>query len=336
MPIGRANGTITMSDISLEYGLPYNATTGLYDIVLDSGSSTSAKFPSPVTESLNNKMSGTGSNQGFWGSTYKVITMDGTNDYVMSNAALPSTMQVSYSTPFSYTMWVYNGGGTNPISAGYQPTIVSTGGTTFGQRTFQFFYEGKLSDGTYNNRMIARITRAGFAFGRREYRWDLNTAGIITNGNGWNSVNNPGWHHLALVYDGGGASAGTFLLYWNGVLLSTSGSNNLTDGTTTWSYAGTERFSVGVSTFNTGGVNAWRMTGVCFYNTKLTSAQVTTLYNSGSGVGCNALGQDCHWWGLSGNVNDRGSAYGVPTSFSNYNLVEYNSPAYSTDTRPGY
>lgn len=329
MPIGNANGNITLQDVNIEYGLSPTATIGLNDVCNSYGvNTTGTPYPSDVGPT---NLSGYSHDDGFYGYTNATVAYDGTSSYVGSNTSLPSELQFTYTTPFTFSFWIYNDGGTNPISAGYQPNLLYLGTTTFGQRTLQLYYEGKLTNGAYSNKIIARLVRSSYASGRRDYKWDLNSNGIITNGNGWNSANNAGWHHLVLTYNGGGTSTGAFQLYWNGTLLTVNQTNNLTDSSNTWTYNGTERVYLGARGYSTStGHNAWQFSGFCFYDYVISAANVTTLYYGGAGVGCRAITDECHWWGLSGNPNDRADSFtsGGP-SWSNYNLTEFNSPEYS-------
>lgn len=333
MPIGRANGQITAADINLEFGQGATAQIGLRNYLQTYGVNTGG-IPRPNTDN-NIKMSGYLNSDGFHGYTRGVAKFDGTNDYIASLTALPSEMQLTYTTPFSISMWVYNAYPTNPIATGYQPRLFYIGSTTFGARTMELFYEGKLSNGSYSNKIIARLVRSAFATGRRDYRWDLALNGKVTNGNGWNSTNSPGWIHLVLTYDGAGAAAGAFQLYWNGQLMTVNQTNNLNDSSNVWSYNGTERFWVGTAGYATTNVNAWRFSGWGFYNYRISASEVTTLYNQGAGVGCNAINSQCHWWGFSGNADDRSASYpSGGSTWPPYSLIPYNSPTYDYTIRP--
>jgi hypothetical protein len=226
---------------------------------------------------------------------------------------------------------------TTPITNGYQPSIWYSGTTTFGQNTIQLFYEGKLSNGTYSNKMIARMTRAGYASGRRDYRWDMGTNGIFTNGNGWNATNYPNFYHMVLTYNGGGTASGAFQLYINGNLMTVNQTNNLTDATSTWTYSGSERLYIGATGFNTGFTTNWHYSGLMWFGRVISAAEVTTLYNGGAGLGLNAVDSNGHWWGLSANTNDRMYSYIVQTSFSNYNLTYAGGTmSFNQDLRPSY
>jgi hypothetical protein len=334
MPIGRSSGNITAQDINLEFGQSANSSIGISQAKTTFGINNSG-IPYPSVISTNTKMSGISNNDGYHGYTHSTILLDGTNDYIASTTQLPSELRFTYTTPFTFALWLKNGGGTNPISNGYQPRILYLGTTTFGVRTLELFYEGKLSGGTYSNTIIARFVRSAFGTGRRDYRWNLTTLGIITNGNGWNEANNPGWHHLVLTYDGAGITTGAFELYWNGTLLSPTSTNNLNDSSNTWSYDNTERMYVGASGYNLSAVNRWYISGLCFYNYKISASDVTNLYNSGAGRGCNAVSSQCHWWGFAGNVTDRSASYvSGGSTWSNYNLSTFNGPTYALDVRP--
>lgn len=331
MPIGRASGQITAPDINLELGRVYNNT-----VSLDSDASlfsSTAGTPFPSNSPTN--MSGFGGTNGYWGATYASAYLN--NGFVNTTSSLPSEMQLDYSTEWSISFFVKMANTTSPIATGYQPTTWYTGTTTFGVNTIQFFYEGKLSNGTYSNKFIARMTRAGYASGRRDYRWDMGTNGIFTNGNGWNASDYPDWYHMVLTYDGGGASSGAFKLYINGSLMTVTTNNSTTDSTSTWTYSGNERLWLGVGGFNLGVPTQWYYSGVMWFDRELISEEVTTLYNSGAGVGANAVDTDYHWWGLSTNTEDRVGSYGIPVTFSNYNFNNISgSLSYDTEVRPSY
>ena len=332
MPIGRANGLITAQDINLEAGLaadanmPFSTRATGYVTV---GTPRPAYSPSPIN------MSGFGGTSGFWGSTRASGHVS--NSYLNSTTALPTEMRLSYSTPFSISFFVKMFNYTTPIANGYQPSILYSGTTTFGQNTIQLFYEGKLSNGTYSNKIIARITRAGYSSGRRDYRWDMGTNGIFTNGNGWNATNYPNFYHMVLTYDGAGPANGAFQLYVNGILLTVNQTNNVTDATSTWTYSGNERLYIGAAGFSTGTTTSWFFSGLMWFDRLISQAEVTRLYNNGAGTGLNAVDTDGHWWGLSANTNDRMYSYIVQTSFSNYNLTYAGGTmSFNQDVRPSY
>jgi hypothetical protein len=333
MPIGRANGLITAQDINLEAGLAYNANMPFSTRASEYVNSGASPVPNQAPNFI--KMSGYGESSGFWGATRASGHVN--NSYLNSTAALPSEMRSGYTTPFSVAFFVKMNNFTTPIANGYQPRMWYSGTTTFGQNTIEIFYEGKLSNGTYSNKIIARMTRAGFASGRRDYRWDMGTNGIFTNGNGWNATNYPNFYHMVITYDGAGTANGAFQLYINGNLMTVNQTNNLTDSTSAWTYSGNERLAVGIPLYNTGIATNWFYSGVMWFDRVISAAEVTTLYNGGAGVGLNAIDTDGHWWGLSANTNDRMASYGVPTSYSNYNLTYVGGTmSFNQDVRPSY
>lgn len=333
MPIGRANGLITAQDINLEAGLAADAnmpfSTRASGYVYNAGS------PAPNTAPNFINMSGFAGSSGFWASTLASGFIN--NSYLNSTTALPTEMRLGYTTPFSVSFFVKMNDTTVPIANGYQPRMWYSGTTTFGQNTIEIFYEGKLSNGVYSNKMIARMTRAGFPSGRRDYRWDMGTNGIFTNGNGWNATNYPEFYHMVFTYDGGGPANGAFQLYINGNLMTVNQTNNLTDATSAWTYTGSERIAVGIPLYNTGISTSWYYSGVMWFNRVISAAEVTTLYNGGAGLGLNAVDTNGHWWGLSANTNDRMYSYIVQTSFSNYNLTYAGGTmTFNQDVRPSY
>jgi len=333
MPIGRANGLITAQDINLEAGLAADANMSFSTRA--SGYVYNAGSPAPNTAPNFIKMSGYGESSGFWGSTRASGNI--ANSYLSSTTALPTEMRLSYTTPFSISFFVKMNNTTAPIPNGYQPSIWYSGTTTFGQNTIQLFYEGKLSNGVYSNKIIARMTRAGYPSGRRDYRWDMGTNGIFTNGNGWNATNYPNFYHMVFTYDGAGAASGAFQLYINGSLMTVNQTNNVTDSTSTWTYSGSERLYIGAAGFSTGTTTDWYYSGLMWFNRVVTAAEVTTLYNGGAGVGLNAVDSNGHWWGLSANTNDRMYSYIVQTSYTNYNLTYAGGTMYfNQDVRPSY
>lgn len=91
-------------------------------------------------------------------------------------------------------------------------------------------------------------------------------------------------YHLVWVYD---ASAGTCQIYVNGSSIGTGSSLNTSTYNSTSSFAIGARYSNAGSpiSFTDGIVNQ-----VCVWNTTLTSGNVSTLYNSGSGIPYEASG----------------------------------------------
>lgn len=336
MPIGRANGLITAEDINLEAGAAYNDSMSL------STRATmyvqAAGYPSPSLSPNAINMSGygvPGGTNGFWGSTRSSGRIE--NSFMLSNGALPSELQLSYSTPYSVAFFVKMNGTTSPIPAGYQPRMWHSGDTTFGTNTIELFYEGKLSNGAYGNKFIARMTRAGYPSGRRDYRWDMNTNGIFTNGNGWNAADYPGWYHMVFTYNGAGTANGAFQLYINGDLMTVTQTNNVIDATGTWTYTGNERLLVGTANHNRTILTDWYYSGIMWFDRVISAAEVTTLYNNGAGVGLNAIDTDGHWWGLSTNTNDRIDSYSTSTAYANYNFIYQNGlMLFNKDVRPSY
>lgn len=330
MPIGQADGYISAQDINLEAGNSYNAS-----LSLDGARSGYVSSGVPRPQAVNNNMSGFGGLYGFWGATKASGYFN--NAYCNSTTSLPSEMRVDYNGTWSISFFVKMANTTAPIANGYQPTMWSTGTTTFGQNTVQVFYEGKLGSGVYSNKMIARMTRAGYASGRRDYRWDMGTNGIFTNGRGWNATDYPNWYHMVFTYDGNGNS-GAFQMYLNKNLMTVTQNNSTFDGTTSWTYSGNERAYVATQPFNFV-VTQWYFSGFMWFPKVLSSTEVTTLYNVGAGVGANAVATDYHWWGFSTNTNDRVASYGIPVSYFNYNLSNVGGAgtlSYNPDVRPSY
>jgi hypothetical protein len=335
MPIGRANGLITAQDINLEAGLAYNANMPFSTRASEYVNSGASPLPNQAPNFI--KMSGYGESSGFWGATRASGHIS--NSFMFSNGSLPTELRLNYNTAFSVAFFVRMNATSTPIPNGYQPRMWYSGGNTFGQNTIELFYEGKLSNGTYSNKMIARMTRAGYPSGRRDYRWDMGTNGIFTNGAGWNSVNYPRFYHMVFTYNGGGPASGAFQLYINGNLMTVNQTNNVTDATSTWTYTGAERLTVGAPYYNTtpGLLTNWYYSGIMWFDRVISAAEVTTLYNGGAGVGLNAVDTDGHWWGLSANTNDRIASYSQATAYANYNFIyESGSMYFNQDVRPSY
>ena len=85
------------------------------------------------------------------------------------------------------------------------------------------------------------------------------------------------WNHMCMVYDGSLAQADRIKLYLNGSL-----ATNITSGTPDTTFVASSDFRLGrVGSFS-GNQFVGMMDEVAFFNTALTSANVTSIYNSGT------------------------------------------------------
>ena len=183
------------------------------------------------------------------------VELDGTNDWVkagdMANFAITNS--------FSGSMW---------LKLDANPTVFN-------------FFMGQQESGASG----AKGWRLGNGTDRGKLRFILQdgSGGLDFKETTGNVLNSTDWLHLAFTYDGSANSNG-IILYVNGVAAATgTGLNQLTSSSDITTAAGTE-FSIGARDADGGGTVAGLIDEVGLWNRVLTPAEVTTLYNGGSGM----------------------------------------------------
>jgi|DEB0MinimDraft_6_1074348.scaffolds.fasta_scaffold00693_13 hypothetical protein len=246
-------------------------------------------------------------------SNTKSLSFDGTNDFAnwSSNSVIPNLMAGG---DFSWSYWVkkadFIGAGSGYNSQFFYALNFFGSGIS----TFLLGAVGEESHGTQARKITASCVR-GTGSGSTYFSW-------VSNSSIASAFNNDAWNHVVFTFDTSGSSR-LVECYVNGSEIAGTDS---TSNNTKASLSGVDfgDIALGSQTFNAGSntFDAGELDEISCYDKKLSSSEVTAIYNSGVPTDESSRSNLVGYWRLEDDGTD---------SSSNSNTLTISGATFTTD-----